>query len=178
MKDNNYSFGNAVLYRLCEENIEHQDIEKVIAKIWIIGRTYAAQIERQKPTSYATEQYYIAVAKKIREAAFDSAISQLQLINEINEQTLQPILSAHSFLMKALNVDAENGKSRRSFCSKYFHFPKLFFLYDSIAASSLPNYTHYIKKDLGSFKKLNLGDKNWDRFTPIISSHAICFKNI
>lgn len=166
MKDNNLSFANAVLYKLCKKNIEHQDTEKVIAKIWIIGRTYAAQIERQKPASYTTEQYYVAVAKNLKETNFDSTISQLQSVKDkgISEQTLQPILNAHSCLMKALRVDDENGKSRRSFCSKYlhFHFPKLFFLYDSMAATSLPHYKHYIQKDWERLRKIIINNKDWD----------------
>ncbi|HVS92235.1 MAG TPA: hypothetical protein VHE59_09400 [Mucilaginibacter sp.] len=131
----NWDFGNQVLYDLCEKNPDHQETRKIVAKIWLIGRAYAASIERQKDRSKSTEEYYQYVAKKLIDDDFDSQISSLKNI-ELNVQTLPEILNAHSALNKALAVGVE---TRPSFCSKYlhFHFPKLFFLYDSRAHRAL-----------------------------------------
>ncbi len=41
-------FGNNYLYELCGNNPYHQKKDVVLAKIWLIGRGYAAAIERSR----------------------------------------------------------------------------------------------------------------------------------
>ena len=43
-----WNVGNKVLYDLCRERPLHTDTQAVLAKIWLIGRAYAAAIERRK----------------------------------------------------------------------------------------------------------------------------------
>lgn len=43
-----WTFGNNVLYNLCREYPGHDSKPIVIAKIWLIGRSYSAAIERRR----------------------------------------------------------------------------------------------------------------------------------
>ena len=48
-----FDIGNDVLYQMCEKYPSHTNEEEIIGKIWLIGRSYAAAIERaKKPISY------------------------------------------------------------------------------------------------------------------------------
>ena len=51
-KSTNWDLGNSVLYNLCENNFDHSSDEKIIAKVWLIGRVYAAAIERRRINDY------------------------------------------------------------------------------------------------------------------------------
>ena len=43
-----WDLANKTLYDLCSKHPNHKNNEEIIAKVWIIGRTYAAAIERRK----------------------------------------------------------------------------------------------------------------------------------
>ena len=48
LKNSSWDLGNEVLYRLCETHPDHKKEDVIIAKFWLIGRAYAAAIERRK----------------------------------------------------------------------------------------------------------------------------------
>ena len=68
LKQNNHrwEFGNSILYRMCEENPLHNDADVIVGKIWLIGRSYAAAIERRRNADgYQGDDFYFdAVAPK------------------------------------------------------------------------------------------------------------------
>ena len=43
-----WDLGNQVLYSLCLDHPYHTDGAAIIAKFWLIGRSYAAAIERRR----------------------------------------------------------------------------------------------------------------------------------
>ena len=45
-----WDYGNQVLYDMCRANPNLKQDQILIEKIWLIGRTYAAAIERQRTT--------------------------------------------------------------------------------------------------------------------------------
>jgi len=45
-----WDFGNQVLYDMCRANPQHKEDRIIIGKIWLIGRSYAAAIERRWQT--------------------------------------------------------------------------------------------------------------------------------
>ena len=47
VKGPRWAFGNEVLYRMCRESPLHEDPDVVVGKVWLIGRSYAAAIERR-----------------------------------------------------------------------------------------------------------------------------------
>lgn len=52
-----WEYGNSVLYRMCEENPEDKQIDVIVGKIWLIGRSYATAIERRKNAVVAGDDF-------------------------------------------------------------------------------------------------------------------------
>jgi len=47
-KGDGWKFGNDILYKLCQDFPKHDTSSQIVGKIWLIGRSYAAAIERRK----------------------------------------------------------------------------------------------------------------------------------
>lgn len=141
--------GNGVLYDLCKRYPEHKNIDEVIAKIWLIGRSYAAAVERRKNKQESSDRFYIKVAKKLIDSEIDKQIQRIQEENRLTEQNIKVIGEVHSFLSRIFYELTD--KYKISLASKYLHFHcPLVPLYDSRAKSSI---TEVFKKDK-SYKEL------------------------
>jgi len=140
-KNSRWEFGNSILYQMCEDNPLHNDADVVIGKIWLIGRSYAAAIERRKNADdyQGDDFYYDAVAPKMLEIGkeLDSRIESLKNNTGIIADCFPEILSTHKYLMDAF-MDL-TGLEKRSLASKYLHFhcPEKFFIYDSRARAAI-----------------------------------------
>ena len=136
-KKSHWDFGNSILYKMCEDNPYHNDEDVVIGKIWLIGRSYAAAIERRKNADdYQGDDFYFdAVAPKMLEIGpeLDNRIQYLKKKSGGIVDCVPDILSTHKFLMDAFME--LTGLEKRSLASKYLHFhcPDKFFIYDSRA---------------------------------------------
>jgi hypothetical protein len=136
-----WDLGNKTLYDLCSKNPGHKDDQAILAKIWLIGRAYAAAIERRRQTSdvvFEGDSFYTDnVAPKMRKSQIDKWLSELKGIKEPNEQNLGIILNTH-YKLTCL-FEEISGLEKRSLASKYlhFHFPHLFFIYDTRAVTAL-----------------------------------------
>ena len=134
-----WDLGNDVLYKLCSKNFTHTNKSEVLAKTWLIGRAYAAAIERRtKNLEIENDHFYSEVIfKKINESKLDSLLLDLSNFHSINEDSIDKITSTHHYLCSSLKEIT--GLYKRSFCSKYLHFhlPQLYFIYDSRAKKSL-----------------------------------------
>lgn len=136
-----WDFGNHVLYDLCRENFSHEEIGKVIAKVWLIGRAYAAAIERRKNKESINDSFYIDhVAPAFINSEIDHHLNFLQQFICITEDNLPEILKAHFVLTKL--TKSLTLLEKRAFCSKYLHFhlPELFFIYDSRVVMALRQF--------------------------------------
>lgn len=72
MQRNAWHFSNEVLYDLCREHPLHTETGVVLAKILLIGRVYAAAIERRKSKNEGNYDFYIStVAPKIIKSPMD-----------------------------------------------------------------------------------------------------------
>ncbi|MCE9508317.1 MAG: hypothetical protein K8R48_08425 [Alphaproteobacteria bacterium] len=136
-----YDLGNKTLYELCSKHPNHTDNQAIYAKVWLIGRAYAAAIERRRQTSdeaFEGEKFYTDnVVPKMRQSQIDAWFSRLKSISELNEQSLDVILNVH-FELTGLFREI-SGLEKRSLASKYlhFHFPHLFFIFDTRAVAAL-----------------------------------------
>ena len=138
-----WDFGNQVLYDLCSENPFHTDDEVIIAKTLFIGRIYAAAIERGRKKANYTETgdnlYITTVVNLFKKSDLDN---ELKLISnkKLNAGSINDLLRIHKKLVDMLKTIT--GQEKRSFASKYlhFHFPDLFFIYDSRAIESIEKY--------------------------------------
>lgn len=56
-RNNMWDFGNNILYTMCQENPKHEKEDIIIGKIWLIGRSYSAAIERRKEVKEPEDVY-------------------------------------------------------------------------------------------------------------------------
>lgn len=133
---NSWDFGNKILYEMCENYPLHQSADEVIGKIWLIGRTYSAAIERRKnagENNFGDDFYFNVVAPKMLSIGkdLDLRIQGIKKYSGITEDNLEEIIETHSFVTKIFSDIS--GLSKRSLASKYLHFhaPLMFYIYDS-----------------------------------------------
>lgn len=133
-----WDFGNEILYEMCRQNFKHEQIDKIVGKVILIGRAYAAAIERRKNKTEENDNFYIdKVAPTIKSSKLDYYINQLKSESELTEKNILEILKAHYYLTELIKQLTEQNK--RSFSSKYLHFhlPNLFFIYDTRAVKAI-----------------------------------------
>jgi len=162
-----WDLGNETLYSLCRDNFDHQKIENVLAKVWLIGRSYAAAIERRKNAEEPNDVFYTGkVYEGFKASELDSKLAELKCLSQGVSNICE--LDSTDVTMKALSLHACLTQltkemtllEKRSFCSKYLHFhlPSLFFIYDSRAVSAINQLFDGSLKDI----KLRIKDANVD----------------
>jgi len=160
-----WDLSNQVLYNLCATHFNHDTDEKIIAKTLLIGRTYAAAIERRKNKSNINDNFYIdVVAPTFKNSKLDTILTELKQINHLSVDTLPKIIDAHFYLTKTL-FDITN-LDKRSFSSKYLHFhlPDLFFIYDSRAVIAMRLFSSRLSKQLKVLADRENTDKEYSNF--------------
>ena len=128
-------WGNEVLYRMCSERPAHDSVDTVVGKLWIIGRSYSASIERKAGKDFNIED----AAKILIRSGIDVAINELKSIDRPTIDNISIVLNAHKMLTNLLA--SATGIEKRSLASKYLHFhaPRSVFIYDSIANKEIRN---------------------------------------
>lgn len=109
-----------------------------MAKIWLIGRSYAAAIERRKKAKEYNDTFYTeVVGPTIMKSEIDKWVEALSKFSFPTLDNIENILTVHGSLMKL--IKEMTGMEKRSLTSKYLHFhkPNLFFIYDSRAMESI-----------------------------------------
>lgn len=139
LKNQKWKFGNSILYDLCKNHSSHDDDEKVRAKIWLIGRSYAVAIERRKINRHINDDFYDYAVKEFikfnKETNFDEKLKEIENL-EFDENSIKKILILHSELTNFFKDIT--GLEKRSLASKYLHFHNpLFPIYDSRVKKSL-----------------------------------------
>ncbi len=89
---NFWNFGNQVLYDMCQKAPKHTSETEIVGKVWLIGRSYAAAIERGANSPYTGDQFYrFDVAQKIKAAGveLDNKIECLEGFSRITEDLLE-----------------------------------------------------------------------------------------
>lgn len=157
-----WDLGNQVLYTLCQDHPTHNRGDAIIAKIWLIGRSYAAAIERRKNADDTSDDFYeTIVVEKIRKSQLDDwlAVLPARLTDPWTE--LGAIITAHKRLMDLFS--SMTGLEKRSLASKYLHFhrPDLFFIYDSRAKEAIGKAT----PRLNQIKSINAEDQDSEYHT-------------
>ena len=142
VEDDAWSLGNEVLYDLCRAHPRHVSVREVVGKVWLIGRAYAAAVERGRGTAagpgLSNDSFYTeALAPALIESQLDECLQSLHALDQISTEHSAPILLVHGYLVAELAK--LTGKGKRSFASKYLHFhrPLLFFIYDARATEAV-----------------------------------------
>lgn len=161
-----WDLGNKVLYDLCQNYSKHDKDDAIIAKVWLIGRSYAAAIERRKNAAGTSDNFYeTTVVEKMKELKIDEWLAGLpeQMTDPWSE--LGSIVTVHKKLMKLFFDITELEK--RSLASKYLHFhkPNLFFIYDSRAKAAITKVTPRLNQ-INQIKGINAdnADKEYLEF--------------
>ena len=141
-----WDLGNQVLYDLCRKFSNHTQDDVIIAKVMLIGRVYAAAIERRKnkETKDVSDEFYInAVAPTLKESQLDEWLTSLPVPGEMADtwNNLVDVVTLHKRLTDIFF--RMTNMNKRSLASKYLHFhrPDLFFIYDSRAEESIKQIT-------------------------------------
>lgn len=143
------SYGNDVLYRMCKERPLQNDIDTITSKLWLIGRSYAASIERKAGEGFEIND----AAKILKESKLDKMINDLHKEKITTLDNVSILLSTHMYLMnlfkKATCIE------KRSLASKYLHFhsPSNVFIYDSVVKEKIREQLRPIKKRFKITKK-------------------------
>ncbi len=153
--------GNQVLYDLCSEHPFHKTDQEIVAKVWLIGRSYAAAIERCKNKSLNSPGdvfYEKVVAPKIRNSEIDGWLTLLK-----SEPTPKNAIEIHYKLMALFREIS--GHQNRSLASKYLHFhqPDLFFIFDSRSMAAIRKITPRTHKQPSNLST-NETDKDYANF--------------
>lgn len=161
LKNDSWTLGNSVLYKLCKDHPHHKTDEEIAAKIWLIGRAYAASIERRKNKSDINDDFYSeVVVPQIKQSGIDEWIQTCK-----RKGTKDTCLLVHK---KITNLFKEiSGLEKRSLASKYLHFhlPDMFFIYDSRSSKGIGILfkelnIRRMKKEIDN----NLSDKSYASF--------------
>jgi len=132
--------GNRVLYDLCKKYPCHANEEEILAKVWLIGRSYSAAIERRPNSEHPGDRFYIeVVGPRIRNSKIDKWLAEVSRYNKPSTHNCSEIIAVHS---RVTDLFKEiSGIEKRSLASKYLHFhlPRLFYIYDSRASLGLAN---------------------------------------
>ena len=134
MAPNAWDLSNKVLYDLCSMHPFHSEADAVLAKILMIGRVYAAAIERRKTKGdeEKNDNFYIdVVAPSLQNSDIDCWLAEAKAVQPGTTSAFFTLVKVHG-LTTALFSEI-SGMEKRSLASKYLHFhvPKLFYIYDS-----------------------------------------------
>jgi hypothetical protein len=128
-----WDLGNEVLYRLCEQHPLHTNEDEILAKIWLVRRSYSAAIERRRESRKIGGEALLRYSRPTIENCVELIDTHKRLTDLFRDIT---------------------GLEKRSLASKYlhFHFRNLFYIYDSRAAQSLATSSPI--EGLAGFKEL------------------------
>lgn len=154
-KDIPISFGNVILYKMCAERPRHTELDTIASKVWLIGRSYAAAIERGAGRKMRADGdfYMDQVAPPIKRSPIDKWIASVRHIKRLTNENIVDSLRCHKKVMN-LFTGIANGRTKRSLASKYLHFhaPNAFFIYDSRANRQVRREIRSRQKQPGSFR--------------------------
>jgi hypothetical protein len=151
-----WDLGNDVLYELCRKHPLHEEVPAVLAKIWLIGRSYAAAIERRRDKEYQNDNFYIqSVAPAIIRSDIDKWIQSAARHSVPSEKSFYVILSTHANVTTLFS--AISGLEKRSLASKYLHFhlPNLFYIYDTRAVEAMRLLSSIVGRASGRTKAVD-----------------------
>lgn len=134
------AFGNEILYRMCKDFPAHKVPDQISGKVWLIGRSYAADVGRGRKNDAISDDFYDGQVPRLFLEYYKTIDNDLLELgnSDINSGNLSTVLNMH----KQLTVATKNInkiRTQRSFSSKYLHFhaKNAFFIYDSRAKESL-----------------------------------------
>jgi hypothetical protein len=154
-----------VLYGLCREHPGHDDRRAVTAKLAMVGRVYAAGLER-RVTPPPGQQAIVVIADYILEHGneVDDIIQALGSVDEpLDSAAMATIVEQHGRLTELLREVATDHKAPRSFASKYLHFHRpMVPIYDEYARQAITRQVRW-ESSYAPFSPPSHADRDyWD----------------
>lgn len=146
-----WDFGNQVLYDLCGRHPLHDCVPAAVAKIWLIGRAYAAAIERRRDKTDENDAFYInKVGPALCDSEIDSWLASLRAVPGSTTTALSLTLQVHAKVTALFSQIS--GLEKRSLASKYLHFhaPEHFYIYDSRAVIAIQRLSSIVGRATAS----------------------------
>ena len=142
---------NSVLYQMCLDYPFHSDGDVIVSKLLMIGRTYAAALERRKNAVESSDAFYYqkVIPEMLRIGPeLDERLNALRDTNDSIGNNIDLVLETHKFLVDSF--ESLTALNKRSLASKYLHFhcPDMFFIYDSRANDTVRSFVKRPSKQL------------------------------
>ena len=159
-----WDFSNRILYDLCAKHPNHTDLGEVLAKILLIGRVYAAAIERRKTKadSDQNDHFYINnVAPAIQDSRMDEWLHRARASVPGTQAGFATLVETHEAVTRLCRKIS--GLEKRSLASKYLHFhvPQLFYIYDSRAVEAMRDFSKLLPR---ASRTAGNGDNEYRKF--------------
>lgn len=155
-------YANEILYKMCTDNMTHEDDDIIASKVLLIGRSYAAAVERQhKGKPKGDEYYYDVFVPELKSLRIDESIASINRQFDIRESQTE-IFKLHNAISH-LGFNGKDGDDRRqSFASKYLHFhcKDNVFIYDERARRAVSRYIKSVDDKLDE----DLDNKDYQAF--------------
>lgn len=160
---------NSVLYGMCKKSPGHTDIGVIYAKLSIIGRTYAAALERtSKKEKKSNAIFSMAISKIIKDGELDALINKARMVklptslefSNADLEAISKILAPHAYLSRVLSQAAEIGKVSLSSKYLHFHLPDLYPIYDKYSRKNISKFT----SGIGNKLKYENCDESYAKF--------------
>jgi hypothetical protein len=118
-----YSKVDDILYAMCRKWPSHNDLSAVQSKVILIGRTFAAGLERKGGKDKRTGILETVANILFRNRSWlDAEILRLRPSRTLTVETTEKISSLHGHTVHLLREGTKSGMNFRSFVSKYLHF--------------------------------------------------------
>lgn len=170
---NPWELSNRVLYNLCEQYPSHRSRDEVLAKILLIGRVYAAAIERRRSKAAKNGAFYLStVVPRVTRSRIDTWIGDAKAATPGTPAATSILVDTHSKVTKLFNRISEQNK--RSLASKYLHFhvPNLFFIFDSRAVLGMSRVTSIVGRASRSDGKYDNAYRKFVEKCLLLESHC------
>jgi len=175
---NVWDIGNNVLYDLCKQYPHHNDTRQIVAKVWLIGRSYAAALERRRNKAEINDIFYSDnIASAFKQSDLDQRLFELTSAQADGDENFIKCMYIHKELIDVLHVPTKQHK--RSFSSKYLHFhcPENFYIYDSRATEAIRTFNIILTKEmLGQINSMKM-DEGYAKFAFICRILKSLIKN-
>jgi hypothetical protein len=111
-----------VLYDVCRDHPDHTDVTSVLAKLWLIGRTFTTGIERAVESDGSLGSALITLADHMLKNGrqLNQLFGELRAITDLTESNAEQIVALHGQFLRILGK--RTRRPPRSFASKYLHF--------------------------------------------------------
>ncbi len=172
MSPSHWDLSNDVLYAMCARWPSHTVPEEILAKVLLIGRVYAAAIERRKQkSSHQNDRFYThVVAPKIQGSPMDQWLGTARNVDPTTPDGLRTMVAVHAEVTRLFKKISKMQK--RSLASKYLHFhvPKLFFIYDSRAVKAMREFSDVLPR---ASRAGGAGDNEYRKFADKAASLVV-----